>query len=232
MSKNVTVGNQAATEVVPRYEVVLNELHECIENIEQNSLGAVRAISEIYQGDYYHHYGYENFNDFCEIELGISARSGRYYVAIGNAIKNSGLSWEDVDGIGWTKLRTIASLMNKKNAKRLIDLCGARSVSELTEYVKAQKADSADVSPSTVSRMAFSLEEDQAEVVHEALALAKRVIESDNSSLALEHICFEWAQSTQDSKLSLDKVIRHVEKIYGVQLDIVGEQDLKDVLST
>ena len=70
--------------------------------------------------------GYPKFEDYVankvEPTTGVGYRKALYLVEIYDAIVESGLAWDKVKGIGWTKLQIIARVL-----KRAIPSSGCRS---------------------------------------------------------------------------------------------------------
>ena len=83
--------------------------------------------------------GYASFSDYVRTELEISPSKANYLRRNYEALAKSGLSWKEVEHLGWTKLSRIARLLNNKNAKEWIAIAETCTVLELEKRIKVLK---------------------------------------------------------------------------------------------
>ncbi|HOA84170.1 MAG TPA: hypothetical protein PKN66_09475 [Thermodesulfovibrio thiophilus] len=145
------------------------------------------VLYEIYTGNEWQKWGYENINDYLEQELNISYRTGMYYINIGEWITKNNISKEQVEDIGWTKLKEI---IKAPNPDTLIETAKEVSTKELENIVRAEKGNKSD----RVS-MHFVFLEEQAEVVNKAIEIAGNLLNIDpekNKSRCIEYVCLDF----------------------------------------
>lgn len=162
-------------------------------------LGGVLSVIQ-HQG-WYMDRGYENFRAYVESECGLNYRKAMYLIAIYNGLVESGVKWEQVKHLGWTKLKELASILTTENVADWVAKAEEMTVLQLQEYIKAQSAGTATADEPTAAKqaqakktttMTFKLHEDQKATVKEALAKAKHETGTDVDTVALEHICLDF----------------------------------------
>ena len=211
------VGAESETE-----DLIVKTVHE-VENLEPNKafdlvpkllnsidqdyfkLGGVLSVIQA-QG-WYMDRGYESFRAFVEGECGMHYRKAMYLISIYNGLVESGVEWNQVKHIGWTKLKELASILTPDNVAEWVAAAESMSVLQLQEYIKSKtegvasddtKAAEADVKKTTT--MTFKLHDDQKQVVREALDKAKHETGTEYDSVALEHIALEFLGGTSKLK--------------------------------
>lgn len=163
------------------------------------------------------HFGeYGSFKAYIEAKVDIKYRKATYLMRIYEGLVQSGVAWEKVAHIGWTKLKEIAPILNNGNADHWIGLSETMNTLSLsqavTDYVKNSQiaqiegpdedngGDAVAVKAAqpvqTITTKTFKLHEDQVPVVTAALEKAKEVIGTDNDTVALEHISLEYTATT------------------------------------
>lgn len=171
-----------------------------IKQIEETWFEISPLLADIYHSDLYQSWGYESFADYVEKELCISYRTAMWRVSIGDAIKGFGLSYDDVRGIGYSKMKELASaidaIQSKKEMKETIKKIKDMSYRETQDFVKSIR-----LRKETIERrvsMSFRFLDEQAVIVEKALDTACALAETSNRSLALEYICNEWLATHND----------------------------------
>lgn len=172
-----------------------------LDNIDHDffRLGGVMAL--IQTNGWYMDDGFENFRAYVEAKSDIGYRKTIYLIGIYNGLVKSGVKWEQVKHLGWTKLKELATLLTPENVQSWVDLAENMTVLQLQEHIKAQSAGtkeasespSADISEAQkTTTKTFKLHEDQKETVEAALAKCKHESGTDVDSVALEHICLDY----------------------------------------
>ena len=159
----------------------------------------------------------------------------RALVQIYNAIVESGVAWAQVQDIGWTKLRAIARVLDKKNAHHWIGVASNHSKKEIIERVKQHLPASggAVVGGSTATRVrSFKLHDDQAESVNAAIEKMKKSSNTTDDSAALAAICLDYVGSPTLQESCLDYVGSPTlqERFVGLEPDAVAKT-FSDVLN-
>ena len=153
---------------------------------------------------------HESFSDWRKAQTSMSHGKANALVQIYDGIANSDLKWKDVEGIGWTKLREIASVLTKENAQDWVKLAAENSKADLIKLVKAQKAGTTGSEGGAVGRTqtkTFKLHADQKEIVEQAISKAKEQSGTEFDTVALEYVCMDFMNSE-----SLPKKLKYLTK--------------------
>lgn len=160
-------------------------------------LGGVLSVIQA-QG-WYMDRGYENFRGYVESECGLNYRKAMYLISIYNGLVESGVKWEQVKHLGWTKLKELSSILTSENVLDWVAKAEEMTVLQLQEYIKAQSAGTStggdeptQTEAKKTTTMTFKLHEDQKQTVKEALAKAKHETGTQVDTVALEHICLDF----------------------------------------
>lgn len=97
----------------------------------------------------YKELGYENFDDYCENEIGFSRRNARNYIAI---IEKTNLDGKSISRIGMTKLSLLASLsdVQQEEIQQTVNL-EETSVRELKAEIEKLKDDNDKIRSAKIS---------------------------------------------------------------------------------
>jgi hypothetical protein len=153
------------------------------------------------------HKPYNTFQEFVEKEHGIGYRKANYFVSIYNYLAESKVPWAKFNGLGWTKVKEIASVVTIENVDDWVKIAAEQNTLTLIETVSNYKKGSAvkgieDQSSKTVTNMSFKVHDGQKEVITAAIAKAKEQAGTDVATLALENICNEYlAASSMSAQL-------------------------------
>jgi phosphoribosylanthranilate isomerase len=141
---------------------------------------------------------YETFQKYVEAEFSTLSRSpyrkARYLMAIYNALVESGVKWEKVSSIGWTKLSVIAGKLTPENVDEWIKIATERTVIQLQQHIKeldAGEHSGDDVEPpekSDLTIFSIKVHADQKENIKQALEKSKQEFGTPFDAVALDHI--------------------------------------------
>lgn len=157
-------------------------------------------LNRINEEAWYADEGYAKFADFVEDRFGIKRAKAMHLIKIYNDLIVSGVTWEQVGHLGWSKLAVLSGVLTKKNVKGWVAKAEKNTVLQLGELVRASK--SADVSGSTddadagevakVSNMTFKVHDDQKDVIAQAIEKVKEDTGTEYNNVALESICLDY----------------------------------------
>lgn len=213
---------------------------QLLNNIEHDyfKLGGVLAVIQA-QG-WFMDKGYENFRAYVESECGIKYRKACYLIEIYNGLVASGVEWEKVKSLGWTKLREIAKHLTPENTDEWVERASAMKTLQLQAYIAELTAAPAsdgkviEGSGSKVTTMTFKLHEDQKETIREALAKCKHETGTEHDSVALEHIALDYlgGESKIKAMPSLAELMKgkSAEEVLGVFGEVFPEVELSATL--
>ena len=146
--------------------------------------------------------GYPSFKEYVYDEFGFEYRNAMYYVKIGENIVSHGIDKQTFDKIGWSKFKLIMGVLSsdltKIQVEKLIKVVSKMSVRELKKFIDEKNFEKIiDEGNSVIEKvvrckMVFTLTNEQADVVKQAINRAMEIGGLDNESMALELICVEY----------------------------------------
>lgn len=210
--------------------VVRDEILKHLNAVEKSYLELAKLINEAYHQQFYREkWGYETFDEYCRTELDMAYRSAINFVHIWDKVLELNLPHEEVEKLGWTKMKDLVNVMDDENYKEWIESAKTMSTRELTEAVRVSRRKDTTGAPSTTT-MTFKMEESEARVVQDAIEEAKMLCDTDNAVVALEMICQDWLESkgATPKQADLQDHIKWLKKVYGVEI-AVGEAAQLDV---
>jgi hypothetical protein len=184
----------------------LNLIPELLNNIELSFFKVGGLLCRVKECGWWQESGHETFAKYLEAVHGLGYRKAMYLIDIYENLVNSGVQWEQVKDVGWTKLRLIAPLLNQDNVASWVDRAMSMTTIQLEEYIKAVKAgessDSDSPAPTTsdVSSKVFKLHSDQREIVEAALDKCKHDSNTEHDNVALQYICEMYLNEASGKK--------------------------------
>lgn len=110
---------------------------DLIDQSERNYLELGGMLARIRDEQWFS--GHASFKEYVNVELGITDRQARYYIEIYTAVKTAGIDWSQIEGIGWSKIRCIASVIRPDNAEEWLQLARTLKRGDLAARVKQQR---------------------------------------------------------------------------------------------
>lgn len=221
-------------ELTTRSNEVRKKIIEEALRIDESYQNLAQLLHETYDNGYYIRWGYENFKEYVEGELGVQYRKARYLVGIAEMIRDLEIPWQDVEGVGWTKMRTLIPILKEQGVGDWFEIAKQYSVKELEALVKDAKLgfDISATGGDRIVTLTFRMTPEQSEIITEALDSAKRAIEATDNVLALEQIAFDYVMQAGDGpeKVSLESLIKFAEKQYGVELQVADREDIAEMV--
>lgn len=159
--------------------------------------------------------GYETFRAFIEDRFGLHYRKAMYLIGIYGALVESGVEWEKLSGIGWSKVKEIADIITVENVDEWVEKAKSMTVLQLQEAGKAAKTGSllkSDETPGAttgVTTLTFKVHPDQKETITSAVEKAKKEADTEFPGVALEAICLNYLSGAKVAKpKSLKAIIK------------------------
>lgn len=183
-------------------EKALGAVAKLLDNIDHEYFHLGGVLSVIQSNGYYQDKGYETFRSLVEAEYGLQYRKAMYLVSIYNGLVSSGVSFEKVKKLGWTKLKELATILTPENVDEWVGIASSMTLLQLQEYISQQSkgvkagGDTA-VEPTKVTTMTFKLHEDQKTTIREALEKAKHESGTEFDAVALEMICIDYLSGSK-----------------------------------
>jgi hypothetical protein len=183
---NTRITTKRATVKIP---TLRHEAMELASSLKKNEYRLSLIISDIYANLSFKDWGYPGFKEYCEEELGIYYRKGLWLKDIGNKIKELKLTDKELEGIDWTKLKEIASVLTEENKDEILENIKNKTVSEVQEYSKSIKTKTEIIEKKV--KLVFVVSEESARVIEEALASIGEEIKNHSKSFQLEIMAVE-----------------------------------------
>ena len=202
---------------------------ELKQSINQASIDLAEVLHEIYHKELWKEYGYESFQAYSEGELDVGYRSAMYSIKIIEVLNRHAIPMSRARELGWGRLRAILPHITERNVTGVLDMAATRSVRQIeAEFSGGVVAGSSGASQHAIR---FLCTEAEASAIYDALDEAKRRLETDISSSAMEFIAQEWMMYSEGgvSNLSLDNIIDFVYRNYGVRLERIVDEEQPDI---
>lgn len=202
------------------------------EEIDCNFFKLGGILAKIQDESWWEGEGFVSFEIYIQAELGMPYRKAMYLISIYDHLVESGIPYEKVKDLGWTKLKEIAPVINEENVDDWVDTAENMNLLQLTDEVKDFKKgetsddEVAEKVKNAVKTKIFKLHAEQQEVVEEAIEVAKEASGSEFDSVALEYICLDYLGKPFKKK----KVEKKVEKkkAKDVEKEVEEESDNGD----
>ena len=191
-------------------------------------------IMEASENGYASIWGFRDFDEYAERELQMGVRKAYYFAEVGKAIRSAKLTKEQVDKVGWTKMKEIAKLIMDKpqDAQRYLGMAETLSTKQLQDALRAERetvrVTEGQASTPSVIRMDLKFEAEAGRIVSDAIKLASTEMGVEgNNSLAVQHITAEWLQmkGADSSITTVEDWISHLERIFGVKLQVIQSDE-------
>ena len=200
MSKELVRVHEAVL-VNEESEKLRNEMKALINLVEQAWYKFSTNIVEIYDNKKYIEWGYDSFEDYVEQDLGIPYRIANWKLNAGKKILLLGITEKEVDKIGYTKFKEVASIMkasmSKDEISDLLNKARTTSLREIQQYVKAIRlSQQGDGKRMPLQAVKFKFTIDQLEVLGLGISVAKETVETTFDEVALEYIIRDWLLHT------------------------------------
>lgn len=193
-------------------ESAMKLIPELVNNIELSFFKVGGLLCRVQEEGWWKDTGHETFKAYLDAEHGLGYRKAMYLIDIYRHLVDSGVKWEQVKNVGWTKLRLIAPLLTQENVETWATRAEGMTTIQLEEYIKAMKntGEGSDTTSSSttsdVSSKVFKLHTDQREVIEAALDKCKHEKSTEHDNVALQYICEEYLNAASGKKSTSKKV--------------------------
>lgn len=143
------------------------------------------------------------FKEYIAGRWGLKYRKARYLIELYNGLLKSGVPWETVAGIGWSKIITLLPVLTPENAEEWVEKAKQYNNDTLQKTVEAtlkgdgsKNPSDANLENSKLKTLTFGVGPDQEELIKEALDHAMKVGQTEHKGVALELICTEYLGNT------------------------------------
>ena len=181
---------------------------------------------------------YDDFGAFVEGEFGFKLRKAQNLISIYHAIVSCGATWEEVKGIGWSKLSVVATVLTNENYQQWFEKIADATYASVQEMVKDSQENgdpgqSTDAGAESTPKktMKFVVHEDQVETILTALKKAKEAGGTEYDGPALEWICLDYlggsggAVATTDETQPEAKAVDSEAAMTGMIRKLIKDED-------
>jgi hypothetical protein len=169
---------------------VLHLADKLVDDGDLNDFRIGLALSVIAREKWYE--GYESLGAFTAAKYGFQERKARYLIETSESLVKTGIPWEKVKHLGWTKLKELAKVLTLDNVDEWVPKAEKVTVLELQALIKGTASEGTEGGTVTGSdetqTFKVKLKNDQIETVRSALAKAKAELNTEFDSAALEAI--------------------------------------------
>lgn len=151
------------------------------------------------------------FKAFIKDHIGMHYRKAMYMINIYDGLVEADIPWAKVSGLGWTKLKELAGIINKDNVDEWVEKAKSMNTLSLIAAVKAYKNDE-DESTDGVSTITFKVHPDQKESILQAIEQALGEANTEFTGVALEAICLNYLAGGSTKKIVTPSLSSIMEK--------------------
>lgn len=198
------------------------ELHDLVERSYMEIAGLLyRAFTE----GWYKEWGFTEWESYIVTEVGYSLRKAQYLMKIFHWCcveqKDDKLLGR-LEEIGWSKAKALTGVVTSKNVDKFVEKAQKMSVEEfeadVKKAVKKEEPATRKEKPERITRLNFSLYDDQLKTVEEAIDKAKELGKTDKPGHALSLVCLGYLAQNMtdaDAKKNVIVFIKRFEKLSG-----------------
>jgi hypothetical protein len=195
-------------------EEAFHDVRQLLDYVDFSYFQLGGALTVIQEREWWVGEGQVNFRDFVEGYFGLHYRKAMYLIHIYKSLANSGVSWQAVVNVGWTKLKEMAAILTPENVGEWVQKAKTMTTLQLQEAVAAYKTQLgaggvavSDPVPSDITTITFRVHPDQKETIKQAIGRARKEMETEYDAVALEALCLNYLAG---GKVSAPKNLKQV----------------------
>ena len=136
---------------------------------------------------------YANFAALCQHQFGFSVRKAEYLIRIYIFLLEGNVPTEELEQVGWTKVRILCGAIDPKNLKDWLPKAKTMSSAQIAQALKATASqENLDQLAKTTTTLTFKPHADQLETIKAALDKAKEAGNTTYDTVALEYVCLDY----------------------------------------
>jgi len=196
-------------------------------SMNQTAIELAEVLHLIYHKEQWREFGFVSFEKYTESELDVGYRSAMTSVNIISKMKEHNISMVRAKQLGWGKMRELLPHITSKNVDSLLSIADGQSVRGLKEQLIENGT--VVLSKPETHRFIAECSASEASVILDAIDEAKKRLNTESTSSALEYIAQEWAMANEGetSQTSLQGIIDFCKRNYGVTL-IISEENKEE----
>jgi hypothetical protein len=194
----------------------INEVPTLLNGADENYFRLGGVLSIISSHKFYEADGFETFRAFVEQKHDIKYRKAMYWIDIYEKLVESGVSWNKVSTVGWTKLKDLAKILTVDNVDEWVTRALSMTTLQLQEAIAKASAgtlaDSGltpeDDKPSEVTTFTVKVHTLQKANINEAIEKAKIESNTEFAGTALDNICTNYLAGGNVTPMALVDVLK------------------------
>lgn len=174
---------------------IREEVKQLVENVGSSYFKLAAYLYLIAKNQWYLRWGYNSLKEYVEKELSFRLRKAQYLISIWHWYFVEVRDLEVVKKVlplGWSKMAALVGVVDRKNVDEWVEKAKKLDVVGLQEEIRAQKL---KVPPRKLVRKSFLLDDNDAEVLINALEVIKKENQGISESKALGLICLHFLGS-------------------------------------
>lgn len=188
-------------------EDAISAVPDLLNGADENHFKMGGVLSIIQANKFFKTDEFDNFKDFVEAKFGLQYRRAMYWIQIYGSLVESGVPWDKVKDVGWTKLRDLASILTLDNVDEWVARAMDLTTIQLQDAIAKAKAGTLPSSgteiteaKSTTTTFTVKVHPDQKETIRSALDKAKKESDTEYDGTALENVCLAYLSGGMVSK--------------------------------
>lgn len=181
-------------------EEAINAVPSLLNGADESYFRLGGVLSVIQTNKFFDAEGFTTFKEFVEQKIGLPYRKAMYWIQIYEKLVESGVSWNKVKDVGWTKLKDLASILTVDNVDEWVTRAMNSTTIQLQEAIAKAKSNTLtssgltpeDDKPSEVTTFTVKVHALQKVVIREAVDKAKIESGTEFDGVALENICHNY----------------------------------------
>lgn len=212
-----------------RVKWVRDRIRMLKEIVDKAYLEFTELLYEAAEGRYFKEWGFSEFKEYVEAELGWQERKGWYFVAIQKKlILDAGVPKQELESVGWSKASQLASLppeemKNPTKRKAWVETAKKSTHVELRAEIAKSKNKALGekkYEEKVYETITFGFHPEQMKTVKLALDIAKKVSGDEKKvSFLMEMICLSFAaERCEEMNVKLERILQSAERVYEIEL--------------
>lgn len=238
------------TQLINSDSVLRNDTIKARDMVESGYVRLAGYLHKIYHDKTYAAWGFETFEDYINRELSIGYRKALYLIDFESKSLLFNIDPARFEKIGWTKARELLRILDYNNVEEWLHLAERVTCKELTVLIKEARDSKFQNKGSTAlpdldvdnhprsgvkqrgpsitdttskTSIVFKVAAVEKLVVKEALEESRKLLDTEDTSLALANICQDWLEikGVVPQHVPLEDRLKLIEQTYNVKLKVV-----------
>lgn len=243
------------SQIISSESILRNDTIRARDMVESGYIKLAGYLYKIYHDKTYATWGFNSFEEYVDKELSIGYRKSLYLIDFESKSLLFNIDPARFEKIGWTKARELLRILDYNNVEEWLHLAERVTCKELTVLIKEAKNAKFQNRGSTAlpeldvenhptreikqrgpsitdttskTSIVFKVAAIEKAVVKEALEESRKLLDTEDTSLALANICQDWLEvkGVVPQHVPLEDRIKLLEQTYNVKLKVVNNSSV------